>query len=392
MYILRNQIQHYAWGSRTAIAELLGRSAAPEPEAEMWMGAHPNAPSMAVTPKGEMSLRDVISTDPLGVLGERTVAVFGTELPFLLKVLAADKPLSLQAHPSREQARAGFDAEEVAQVPRTAAHRNYKDPNHKPELLCALTEFDALCGFRRPEDIRALVAWLDVPALRDVMAPLEKGEEGLRSAFQNVARTTQKAALVDDTIAACRARTNESAFQNVARLALSLNEEYPGDVGVIHALMLNIVKLQPFEAIYLPHGNMHAYLRGVGIEIMANSDNVLRGGLTPKHVDVPELLRVLEWRAWTGAPIRGEPSKDAREFVYRTTAPDFQLSRIQVQKPYRGEVAGPEILLVTEGAITITRNGDALRLGRGESAFVEASLGSYELSGEGQLFRARVGQ
>lgn len=364
MQKLTNRIQPYAWGSTTAIPALLGVPPDGAPQAELWLGAHPSAPSRV--PSGE-TLDAVIASDPVRLLGNAVAAHFEGRLPFLLKVLAAAEPLSLQAHPSLEEARAGFAAENAAGVPLTASHRNYKDANHKPEIICALTPFLALCGFRRVADTLRLFRGLGL----DVTV-LER--DGLGAYFKLV-MTLPKAeqqALVDTVL---RAPTVDG-FVDECALAHRLAKKYPGDVGVIGALLLNLVLLQPGEALYLDAGNLHAYLDGTGVELMANSDNVLRGGLTPKHVDVPELLRVLNFTDGPPNVLRGP---------YQTPVPDFRLTRVQLDGTHPLSSAA-QIVLVTDGALTA--NGEHLK--RGESVFIGADE-AVTLSGRATVFIATPG-
>ncbi|MFE8599240.1 mannose-6-phosphate isomerase, class I [Archangium violaceum] len=398
MDLLDNVIQPYAWGSRTAIAELLGQ---PSPsaacQAELWMGAHPGAPSRVKRPAGGGSLLEVIRASPERELGEQVARRFGAELPFLFKVLAAETPLSLQTHPSLAQAREGYARENALGVPVSASHRNYKDANHKPELICALTPFDALCGFRSADETLALFDSLGVAALEPLLAPLRaspdaKGVARMFEALMTLPRES-RGPLVDAVVSACSAREGKGGhFAAELHWAPRLGELYPGDPGVIGALMLNLVRLRPGEAIYLSAGNLHAYLRGVGVEIMANSDNVLRGGCTPKHVDVPELLRVLDFRC---GPIGLVPAAttDGVESVYPTPTDEFRLSRFQLRPGVsaRPERRGPEILLCTEGSARLSSGGETLALPRGASVFVSAAEGAYTLEGEGVVYRATSG-
>lgn len=396
MDLLENVVQPYAWGSRTAIAELRGLSSpSPTPEAELWMGAHPGAPSISVRGEERLTLGDRIARAPEAELGPRVVSSFGAELPFLLKILAAEQPLSLQAHPSLAQAARGFDAEEAAGVPRSAAHRNYKDRNHKPELICALTPFDALCGFRAVDDTLAM--FLELGTLG---ALCERLQSGLREAFAWLMGLPRDAcrALVEATLAAC-ARPGSPRFAREREWALRLGETYPGDVGVIGAMLLNLVRLQPGEAIYLPAGNLHAYLHGVGVEIMASSDNVLRGGLTPKHVDVPELLTVLEFRAGPVdkvLPEREGPSAEASVYEHwRTPAREFALSRVTLRGgawslPRQRLGDAPIVAICTEGSVLARDDRSATNLTGGGAVFVPASAERLELSGRGAVFLATV--
>jgi len=394
----------YAWGSTSAIAELTGRPApSAGPEAEMWMGAHPMAPSKIHRAGVAWGLAEVIAEDPGATLGSASAAAFGPRLPFLLKVLAAAAPLSLQAHPTEAQARAGFADEDARGVPRDAPARNYRDPSHKPELLCALTPVDALCGFRRAADTLRLFEGLAVPELERVLAPLRAApdREGLAATFRAIMALpkTEGAALVAATVRACEARASAgaSSFAAEHHWAVRLDALYPGDVGVVSALLLNLLHLEPGEAIYLGAGNLHAYLGGVGVEIMASSDNVLRGGLTKKHVDVPELMRVLDFTNEPVPALRAQPLDD-HERVYLTPAREFRLSVLDMTHGYVASraVQGPEIVLCTDGdAVLAPADGSpALVLAKGASAFVPASTGRYDLhagaEGHASLYRATV--
>jgi mannose-6-phosphate isomerase len=396
MYALENPIQPYAWGSRTAIAELQGRpTPTAEPEAELWMGAHPRAPSFVRSGATAVPLSALIADRPEATLGARVATRFGAELPFLLKVLAAERPLSLQAHPSAEQARAGCAREDAANIPRDAPHRSYRDPHHKPELLCALAPFEVLCGFRAVDHTRALLAALAVPALAPVAEALEASPpRGLHDAFSLIMTlpAPRRRAAVVAVAAACTRHADtcgpwaaECAW--IARIA----EAYPGDPGVIGSLLLKLMRLAPGEAVFLPAGNLHAYLRGVGIELMANSDNVLRGGLTPKHVDVAELLRVLDFEAPEAAPVAADI--DGGVITYDTPAPEFRLSRIALAAGEELELRtnGPEIVLCTEGALGA--GTPAVPVPAGDSVFVPASTDRYRLRARraAVAFRATVG-
>ncbi|MVO85837.1 mannose-6-phosphate isomerase, class I [Streptomyces sp. p1417] len=378
---LTNTIRPYAWGSTTAIAELLGTEPTGEPQAEMWMGAHPGAPSR--TERGPLD--EVIDEDPARELGPRAVAKFGPRLPFLLKILAAGAPLSLQVHPNREEAGDGYEDERRRGVPIDAPHRNYKDANHKPELICALTPFDGLCGFRAPAAAAELLSGLGVDSLEPYVDLLRaKPEEGaLREVLTAVltADPDDMAKTVADAAAAAeRIGGTYAPYAAIAR-------DYPGDPGVIAAMLLNHVRLQPGEALFLGAGVPHAYLEGLGVEIMANSDNVLRCGLTPKHVDVPELLRIVRFEATDPGILRPEASPDGEE-VYDTPIDEFRLSRFVLAEGGAAHdlTAGtPQILLCTAGTV---RAGD-IALTPGQSAFVPAGE-KAEVSGTGTVFRATV--
>ncbi|MFF5403955.1 mannose-6-phosphate isomerase, class I [Streptomyces misionensis] len=378
---LDNTVRPYAWGSPTAIPRLLGTEPTGEPQAEMWMGAHPGAPSR--TARG--TLAEVIDADPERELGKETVSKFGPRLPFLLKILAADAPLSLQVHPDLAQAGEGYADEERRGVPLDAPERNYKDANHKPELICALTEFDGLCGFRPPQRTADLLAALGVDSLKPYVDLLRARPEdaALREVLTAIltADRAETARTVAEAAAACARLGGDHA--PYAELA----HHYPGDPGVLAAMLLNHVRLQPGEALFLGAGVPHAYLSGLGVEIMANSDNVLRCGLTPKHVDVPELLRVVRFEAGDPGVLRPEAAPDGEE-VYETPIDEFRLSRHVL--PEGGTAHDltrdtPQILLCTAGAV---RAGEH-ELGPGQSVFVPAGE-KAGISGTGTVFRATV--
>ncbi|MFE1453522.1 mannose-6-phosphate isomerase, class I [Streptomyces sp. NPDC058735] len=378
---LANTIRPYAWGSPTAIPRLLGVEPTGEPQAEMWMGAHPGAPSRT----GRGTLAEVIDADPEKELGPAALARFGPRLPFLLKLLAAGAPLSLQVHPDLAQAAQGYADEERRGIPADAAHRNYKDANHKPELICALTEFDGLCGFRDPLESAALLDGLGVDSLKPYVDLLHARPEdaALREVLTAIltADPEEMSRTVERTATACTRLGG--AYAPYADIA----HHYPGDPGVIAALLLNHVRLQPGEALYLGAGVPHAYLSGLGVEIMANSDNVLRCGLTPKHVDVPELLRIVRFHAAAPGVLRPEASPDGEE-VYATPIDEFRLSRYVLPEGGAGHDLTrptPQILLCAAGTV---RAGEH-ELTPGGSVFVPAGE-KAEVSGTGTLFRATV--
>ncbi|MBW0101678.1 mannose-6-phosphate isomerase, class I [Pseudonocardia sp. KRD291] len=387
MELLDNPVRTYAWGSRTVIAELLGQPVpSPHPQAELWLGAHPAASSTVRRDSGDGErLSDLVSADPAGVLGADRDRRWSGKLPFLLKVLAAEEPLSLQAHPSLAQAVDGYAREDAAGIAVDAADRNYRDANHKPELICALTEFAALVGFREPERTLELLRALDVPELAGY-AELLDGQpcpDGLRALFTTWITLPQS--LLDTLVpalqdGAVRLASSDTPFRDEARTLLELSERYPGDAGVLAALLLNRVTLAPGEAMYLPAGNLHAYLSGAGIEVMANSDNVLRGGLTPKHVDVPELLRVLDFAA-PPPPVRsGEPEGDWVR--YDTPAEEFLLRRWEVGERAKVPVPGrgARIMLCTAGSAVATSPSGSLALDRGGAVFLGDADTGVEIS------------
>src|SRR3954447_10912437 len=367
-------IQPYAWGSTTFIPELLGEEPTGDPQAELWLGAHSSASATV----GGRPLDALIAEDPEGVVGAPTVEAFGTGLPFLLKVLAAAKPLSLQAHPSRQQAEAGFAREQKAGIPLDAGHRLYRDDWPKPEMLCALVDSEALCGFRDPVESYRFFPRLGVPAALELVAPLgQEGrppEERVATVFERLLRLSgDKRSVVTAVTAAVAGARSDGAFGLFTRTARELGEHYNDDPGILAALLMNRIALRPYQAVFLGAGNLHAYLNGAGVEIMANSDNVMRGGLTPKHVDADELLAILDFTP--GHPDLVEPVEEVPgRWRYPTPAPEFALWRVEPgDAPI--ELPVPElarVLLVTDGAVTLRGGDGELGLGRGQAAFARA--------------------
>ena len=369
-------VQPYAWGSPTVIPDLLGVEPTGQPQAELWFGAHPLAPATAA---GE-PLDKIVDRDPETIIGAASVAAFGPRLPFLLKIIAADRPLSLQAHPSRQQAEEGWAREEAAGVPRDAPHRSYRDGWPKPEVLCALRETEALCGFREPGATYTLFGRLGVPQVMALLEPLADESlpamERLSVVFGRLLRLEPAdRPLVDAVLAAAAASVDEDPeLQAFVRTATEIGSFYPGDPGVLAALLMNRITLRPNEALYLPAGNLHAYLSGGGVEIMANSDNVMRGGLTPKHIDVTELLRVVDFTPGFGGLL--EPQHEAPGvWRYPVPAPEFALWRLELAgDPVPVPATGSgRILLVTQGSLTLRADEAQLELGRGESALLTAA-------------------
>ncbi|WP_319463320.1 mannose-6-phosphate isomerase, class I [Micromonospora sp. RTP1Z1] len=381
MELLQGRIRDYAWGSRTAIAELQGRPVpSAGPEAELWLGAHPGAPATVDRDGAPVNLTDLLVAEPESWLGERLVGRFGTRLPFLLKVLAADAPLSLQAHPDAEQARAGHAAD-VERV-------NYVDPFHKPELLVALSPFEALCGFRDPAESAAAIAAFGVPVLEPVVAALRGGPAGLREAVRLLLSWPQaeRAGLVAAVLTA-------EAGGPDAVLARALAVDYPADPGVLVALLLHHVRLAPGEAIWMPAGNLHAYLRGAGVEIMASSDNVLRGGLTPKRVDVDELLRVLRFEV-LDEPIVPPVEVAPGVVTWPVPVDDFALHRVRVDAgspEVRLALPGPRVVLCRAGKLAVDDGVGTVTLGPGQAAIGTAAGGSLVIGGEGEGYVATSG-
>ncbi|HZC71781.1 MAG TPA: mannose-6-phosphate isomerase, class I [Jatrophihabitans sp.] len=360
----------YAWGSHRVIQRLLGLPEDGQPIAELWFGAHPHDPS----PAGQRTLDALIEADPEGLLGARTVARFGPHLPYLVKILAADRPLSMQVHPTREQAGDGCAREDAAGIARDADKRNYRDANHKPELLCALTPFEALCGFRPVTDTLRLLDALRLPALIPV-AELLGRPAGLRAAFTALLRDPDPASVADAVADAVGRLPDEWA--GPAQAVRQCAQAFPGDVGVVLALLLNHVVLEPGEAIYLGAGSVHAYLGGTGVEIMANSDNVLRCGLTAKHINIPELLKITDF-----SPL-AEPRWPSLRGRFDVPIPDFALTRLEIDEPVGLDDPGPCIVLCTAGQVTVADVGARA----GHAVFVPPGQ-AVTISGAGLAFVA----
>ncbi|WP_096285260.1 mannose-6-phosphate isomerase, class I [Mycobacterium ahvazicum] len=407
MELLRGAVRTYAWGSRTALAEFTGRPVpAAHPEAELWFGAHPGDPAYLETERGELSLLEAVTADPEGQLGSASRERFGDVLPFLVKVLAADEPLSLQAHPSAEQAIEGYLREEKLGIPVASPVRNYRDTSHKPELLVALHSFEALAGFRQASASIELLRALAVTDLDPYIELLndQSDADGLRALFTTWITAPQPdidvlvSAVIDGAIQYVSSGATEFAAE--AKTVLELGERYPGDAGVLASLLLNRISLAAGDALYIPAGNLHTYLRGFAIEVMANSDNVLRGGLTPKHVDVPELLRVLDFAPTAEAQLRPHVHREGLGLIYDTPADEFAVALLTLEGEHLGHEVdasphhdGPQILLCAEGSAVVHGKSGSLSLERGMAAWVAADDGPVGLVAHqpAKLFRATVG-
>ncbi len=381
---LHNPIQTYAWGSRTGMADFLGwPSPAAEPQAELWMGAHPRAPSEVEIDGRRVSLGEVIADHPRQVLGAAAER-FGGRLPFLFKVLAAGRALSIQAHPDLRQAADGYRREDALGIARDAAERNYRDANHKPEVLCAVTPFAALRGFRPPAAIRDRMRRLGLlellPEAREALAAGDLGR--FFKAYMSL-----PPARLDGVLARA---TGSAGDDRAGFWVRKLERQFPGDRGVLAPLFLHLLELAPGEAIFTGPGVLHSYLEGVGIELMANSDNVVRGGLTVKHVDLRELLRLLRFESSPPRLLASSTAGGARHF--ETVAGEFALAVLEVTPEAACQAPGGEveILLCARGEGTIRSTGDPLAFSRGDSLLVPAAAGSYRIEGSTTLYRAGV--
>ncbi len=402
IHILKNPIQEYAWGSHTALAELLGNSPSDKPQAELWMGAHPKAPSQVHWENKPVSLDRLIEEHPDEILGKAARGKFGSRLPWLFKVLAAGEPLSIQAHPDREQARKGFERENRMNIPLNAAERNYKDDNHKPECICALTHFWALKGFRDIPDILSLTGRFCPKGLEEIRENLKsahRDSDGLKDFFRNLMnlKPADREKVVNEAVSNAQLLLDqkpEPELVQILRWIIRLHRFYPSDIGVLAPIFLHLICLEPGQALFLPAGELHSYLEGTGIELMANSDNVLRGGLTPKHVDVPELMKVLRF---VPAPVNILHPRRISEYeeIRPCAAEEFSLSLVTVREGrdkavFRNQSA--EILLCTQGKAEFSESGSdqTTEVGKGMSVLVTALAKQYRIRGNAVFYKASV--
>ncbi|WP_054180750.1 mannose-6-phosphate isomerase [Trabulsiella odontotermitis] len=386
MQKLVNSVQNYAWGSKTALTELYG-IANPNnlPMAELWMGAHPKSSSQVEGADGKLhSLREIIDGDKAGLLGEKVAARFG-ELPFLFKVLCAAQPLSIQVHPNKKASELGFAKENAAGIPLDAAERNYKDPNHKPELVFALTPFLAMNAFREFSEIVSLLQPVSGahPAIAHFLQSPDA--DGLRQLFARLLEMQgdEKARALAVLKAAVNSQQGEP-WQTIRLIA----EFYPDDSGLFSPLLLNVVKLNPGDAMFLFAETPHAYLQGVALEVMANSDNVLRAGLTPKYIDIPELVANVKFVAKPATELLTQPQKQGPELDFPIPVDDFAFSLhdLSAQETSLTQPSAA-ILFCVEGEAVLSKGSQRLVLRPGESAFVSAAESPVAISGTGRLAR-----
>jgi mannose-6-phosphate isomerase len=381
---LENEPRDYAWGSTTLIADLQGRESSGSPEAEVWFGDHPGSPA---------HLADGTPLDQ--VLRTHASAGAPESLSYLLKLLAAASPLSIQVHPSKSQAEAGYAAEEAAGIPADAPHRNYRDANHKPEVIVAVSDrFEALAGLRDVATTRRLLATLpQTPGVVELDRRLT-GEDAAAALRDTLAwlLSGEAQATVDD-VSAALADATDAEFTAELAAARRIAAAYPGDPGVVVALLMNLVVLQRGEAIFAPAGSLHAYLEGLGVELMAASDNVLRGGLTPKHIDVAELMSIVDTHPSPPPRISPEPVSEGVE-VFRPDVPVFELWRVHAAgAPRTVPLHGPAIALAVAGHVRVTGASRAtVELSPGRAAFATADEGELTVTGTGELFVALPGR
>ena len=388
--------QRYDWGHCSAIPELLGESPDGEPWAEQWLGAHPLGPT--AVGDGGATLAEHIAAEPARLLGEDVMLCFGPQLPFLLKIIAPARALSLQVHPSIGQAVEGYEAEERAGIDLASPVRNYKDRNHKPEMVLALTDFEAVAGFRAPRRVAEVLAGLSSPLARRMRRTLRlaPGRFGIRQVFTDIVSVDSRPSgeeideLVDEL--AARLASGASPSRRADANAVEMARAFPGDPGIAAALLLNPVTLRAGEALFVPAGSVHAYIGGLGVEIMASSDNVLRAGLTPKHIDIPEMLACVDYVA--APPVRPAPEYLSRATrAYYAPVDDFELLVTDVSLA-DGAVGvpgrGPRILLAIDGEFEVSTTAGRERLGRGQALFVGADERALTVEGSGSVVQADV--
>jgi mannose-6-phosphate isomerase len=377
MHLMTPVLRHYAWGTTRDIPELLGLPLTGAPVAEAWWGAHVSAPSSAEVDGDMLALDQMIAADPIHCLGENAVQTWGPRLPFLLKMLAVDKPLSIQVHPTMAQAREGFASEQDAA---NGSPRVYLDPFHKPEMVFALTRMTVLVGVRDLDELLADLSLLGTAGAATLASALDSGNlsDYIVAAMAGAADAATLAALEE-------AAADAPAGSSMAVAAATL-QHFPGDPGALIALALNAVELAPGEGVFTGAGVLHSYQSGLGIEVMANSDNVVRAGLTPKHVDVPLLLRLADTRPAPAA--RPQVAHSGAAVTLTAPADEFALTMVTdgtVTVP-----AGPRIVVVVQGSATIEAGAESARLSRGQSVFLPHAAGPALVAVDGAAVVAHL--
>ncbi|WP_261817072.1 mannose-6-phosphate isomerase, class I [Vibrio gallicus] len=386
---MKNPIQNFQWGSKDALTKLFDTpNPKHEPQAELWMGAHPNASSAVNVGASTTLLNHLIAQDKSAFLSSGTAQKFG-ELPYLFKVLAANSALSVQVHPNKQQAQQGYAKENELGIPLLAANRNYRDANHKPELVYALTSFQAMNGFRPYAEIQSLFASLTIEVLH---APLAKFSQDLTAAglerffvqLLNLAGE-EKIKAIKQLLEYTQNNTQDPLY----KLISELKDQYPGDIGLFTPLMLNVLTLAPGEAMFLHAQTPHAYLKGTALEIMANSDNVLRAGLTPKHMDIDELVDCTKFTTSHASELLNEPSQSNGVSCYSIPVDDFEFSVYHSPENQSVQSTSADILFAIEQSLTLTHeSGETCTIQKGQSVFVPAYVAQYKISSKGRVAKA----
>ncbi|MCL9780170.1 mannose-6-phosphate isomerase, class I [Vibrio sp. S4M6] len=388
-YLMHNVIQHYAWGSTTSIQELFGiENPDQQPQAEVWMGAHPNGCSQVIVDGTKISLAELIEQNKAAFLSDATKAKFG-QLPYLFKILAADSALSIQVHPSKTLAEQGYAREEEQQIPLKASYRNYKDPNHKPELVYALTPYQAMNGFRSFDSIVSLFKQANINAIKDLVEEFSANvsSAGLERFFTKL--LSLQGEVKDKAVCELITYAKNHSTSTTNSLIVELATQYPGDIGLFAPLMLNVITLKPGEAMYLDALTPHAYIKGAGLEIMANSDNVLRAGLTPKHMDVDELVHCTRFQEKSQESLVLPPTVEEGAQHYSIPVSDFKFSVYSQSSQRLIEVQSAEILLPIDDVLQLSHSsGESVTIEVGQSVFIPAYAKNYKMSCKGRVARA----
>ncbi len=383
---MKNEIQNYPWGSFTALSKILNQSTSDKPQAELWLGGHPKASSKILIDEEYFSLYEKIKENPSLYLGKKLSKTY-ENLPFLFKILCAETPLSIQAHPNLEQAKKGYKKENEQKIPKNNFCRNYKDDNHKPEILVALTDFEALCGFR---DLSQIVEFMTILKFEEKYPPsitfLHKPNiENFKRLFEKILRgkKTKITKLITDILEEItKIKTNDTIQNFTFDWIFKLNKLYPNDVGVLAPIFLNTIKIKTGEAVFIDAGILHAYLKGVGVEVMANSDNVLRGGLTPKNIDIDELLQTLTFEVGNPKILRPIQISNC-EKKYDCPTKEFKITKIKVNLKNEITTDNAQIIFCLKGEVKLN---DYFVLKQGESAFIVSANEKLFFNGKADLF------
>ncbi|MEZ9207070.1 mannose-6-phosphate isomerase, class I [Vibrio splendidus] len=390
IYKLNNVIQNYAWGSYTSLSSLFGfENPNNEPQAELWMGAHPNGCSKLA--ELDITLAEYIKENSKSVLGDYTANRYG-QLPYLFKVLAARTPLSIQVHPNKRNSEIGFERESAQGIALSAGNRNYKDPNHKPELVYAVTVYKAMNGFRPIADIIALFDEVNIEALSDDVGMLTQAPDshGLKALFTSVLTLTgDKKDAVFEQLSRHYDRADLSTnISQALEYSQNFANQYPDDNGILAPLLLNIIELQPGEAMFLHAETPHAYVEGTALEVMASSDNVLRAGLTPKHIDVEQLIQNTTFASIVPEQLKIEPIKREGYVHFPIPVDDFGFDIFNVTQEQRTVFTrSAEIVMCIAGEVKVESDTQSILLKKGESLFVSCDSPQYQLKGMGQIAR-----
>ncbi|HNS83811.1 MAG: mannose-6-phosphate isomerase, class I [Candidatus Cloacimonas sp.] len=385
-YLIKPSLQNYSWGDTKYLQELIGeQQEIGKPLAEIWFGAHPKAPSLVITEKGEIPMNKLLQDMPENMLGTKQ----NITLPFLLKILAAAEPLSLQVHPDKQTAQNGFRQEEQEGIPLTDLKRSFKDPNHKPELICALTPFIAMCGFRPFEEIIRNFLILGIAEIWQKFSAFNKNpsKNTLKDLFSQILESDSSQLQEFMHILESKQPELSPKLKFTCQICKHLNEFYPFDSGIVSPLLLNTFTLQPGQAIFLDAGILHSYIQGAGIEIMANSDNVIRGGLTPKFINREILFAITRFETYLPQLIH--PHLKINELVsYPTPAEEFYLSRLILEGTYiLDNLHKPLLVFCFKGSFTTE---DGFLLERGKAMFISFVERPVTLSGSADLFIASI--